>query len=45
MMDIDTAKQVLSDNFNADKENTFTSIMYEQSRFPKEEASRSLCNS
>lgn len=37
MMDIETAKQVLSDNFNADKENTFTSIMYEQSRFPKEE--------
>ena len=36
-MDIETAKQVLSDNFNADKENTFTSIMYEQSRFPKEE--------
>ncbi|WP_074962165.1 hypothetical protein [Ruminococcus albus] len=35
-MDIETAKQILSDNFNA-KENTFTFIMYERSRFPKEE--------
>lgn len=35
-MDIETAKQILSDNFNA-KENSFTYIMYERSRFPKEE--------
>ena len=35
-MDIETAKQILSDNFNA-KENTFTYIIYERSRFPKEE--------
>lgn len=35
-MDIEKAKQILSDNFNA-KENTFTYIMYEKNRFPKEE--------
>ena len=37
MMDIEEAKQILSDNFDSDKDNTFTYIMYEKSRFPKEQ--------
>ena len=36
MMNIEKAKQILLDNCNV-KENTFTYIMYEKSRFPKDE--------
>ena len=36
-MDIEEAKRILSDNSDPDKENTFTYIMCEESRFPKKE--------